>query len=95
MGWGGVGWGAPISRNDRIASPEFGGGADIAGACYPGAAGMRASVKNLNPPPQGGAGGHKMKGNSKIMLNERKFKNYAKPRQNLDQPPWVGAAGTK
>ena len=45
MGWGGrgvlfgvgggdgVGWGAPISRNDKMASREFGGGAGIAGAC--------------------------------------------------------------
>ena len=31
--WGGGGWGAPISRSDKMASREFGGGADIAGAC--------------------------------------------------------------
>ena len=44
VGWGWVGggairfigvggWGAPISRSDKMASREFGGGADIAGAC--------------------------------------------------------------
>ena len=33
VGGGVLGWGAPISRSDKMASPEYGGGANIAGAC--------------------------------------------------------------
>ena len=52
VGGGGVfigvgGWGAPISRSDKMASREFGGGADIAGACKR-VGGYARSV--MNPP---------------------------------------------
>ena len=61
VGWGWVGggvfigvggWGAPISRSDKMASREFGGGADIAGACER-VGGYARSV--MNPPTLGRA----------------------------------------
>ena len=55
--WGGVfigvgGWGAPISRSGKMASREFGGVADIAGACER-VGGYARSV--MNPPTLGRA----------------------------------------
>ena len=40
-----LGWVAPISRSDKMASREFGGGADITGACER-VGGYARSVKN-------------------------------------------------